>query len=401
MDLKRQNKLMDLYQTTQDQLLPTLCPYSQIHCNTPLFSINYRNLSPFTLMTSGESGTINIITLENSQTSHTSTFNAHFNTIFDSVWSHDDTRILTASGDLLGAVWDSETFRNVAKLKGHGGSLKCIKQAPNNVHMVATASRDGQIFLWDLRTANHTAENREISPVGCVSNVANSIIYRGGRKKFAESYTGLEFVADGVIVAGISAYDADIRLWDIRKMRTSIKKTEKIAQARFITSIDPLTNLRLNLSWIVKSSLDEQSKFIKKYTSGLDIETLERISAGNSWILKTPDSCSLIVSAVSNIIYVYDNIWSIDLAPPKEYHDHRASFFIKPCISPDGRYLACGSTDGSIGIWNLKTDTFIGKLNAAHTGEVNAVAWSDGCEGFIGSVSDDENLVVWSYEESD
>jgi WD40 repeat protein len=202
-----------------------------------------------------------------------------------------------------------------------------------------------------------------------------------------------------VIVAGISAYDADIRLWDIRKMRTSSKPTEKLSQARFITSIDPLTNLRLNLSKIIKSSPEEQSNFMKKYTSGLDIETLERISAGNSWIFKSPDSSSLLVSAVSNIIYVYENIWSIDLAPPKEYHDHRASFFIKPCISPDARYLACGSTDGSIALWNLRTDNFIGKLTNAHTGEVNAVAWSEGCEGFIASVSDDENLIIWSYEE--
>lgn len=399
MDIKRKISLQAKYEQIQDVLLPSMNPYSIIPCRTPLFSVNYRNLSPFTLLTSGESGTINIITIDNSQNSSTSSFNAHFNTIFDSVWSADDTRILTASGDLLGAVWDSETFENIARLKGHGGSLKCIKQAPNNESLIATASRDGLILLWDLRTASAATEGREIGPVASVSNSANSIIYRGGRKKFAESYTGLEFIADGVIVAGISAYDADIRLWDIRKMRTSSKPTEKLSQARFITSIDPLTNLRLNLSKIIKSSPEEQSNFIKKYTSGLDIETLERISAGNSWIFKSPDSSSLLVSAVSNIIYVYENIWSIDLAPPKEYHDHRASFFIKPCISPDGRYLACGSTDGSIALWNLRTDNFIGKLTNAHTGEVNAVAWSEGCEGFIASVSDDENLIIWSYEE--
>ena len=65
-------------------------------------------------------------------------------------------------------------------------------------------------------------------------------------------------------------------------------------------------------------------------------------------------------------------------------------------FSPDGKLLASGSWDNTIGLWNVETGREIGVLTG-HTARVNSVAFSpDG--RLLASGSDDKTIRLWNVE---
>lgn len=65
--------------------------------------------------------------------------------------------------------------------------------------------------------------------------------------------------------------------------------------------------------------------------------------------------------------------------------------------SPDGRYVALGSNDCTISIWDTETGATVGALLSGHTGTVYSVAYSpDGRS--VASGSDDTTIRIWDTE---
>src|SRR4051812_27532662 len=59
---------------------------------------------------------------------------------------------VTASGDQTARLWDVESQQPKAILCGHTCSIKSISYSTLNPYLWSTASRDGNIFIWDIRT---------------------------------------------------------------------------------------------------------------------------------------------------------------------------------------------------------------------------------------------------------
>src|SRR5262249_52887860 len=62
-------------------------------------------------------------------------------------------RIATASRDATARVWDAETGREVAALRGPRDEVKSATFSPDGKR-IATASNDGTVRLWDVETGN-------------------------------------------------------------------------------------------------------------------------------------------------------------------------------------------------------------------------------------------------------
>ncbi|XP_054884954.1 protein Atg16l2-like isoform X2 [Poeciliopsis prolifica] len=67
----------------------------------------------------------------------------------------------------------------------------------------------------------------------------------------------------------------------------------------------------------------------------------------------------------------------------------------KAVISPDGCYLAAGSADGAVYIWNVSTGGLEARLPDRHSSSVSAVSWSLSGEHFV-SVDRSRRAVLWS-----
>ena len=73
------------------------------------------------------------------------------------MYSPDGARVVTASWDHTARVWEAETTRLVAELKGHGSSIRSAVYSPDGKR-VLTASRDQTARVWEAETGRLVAE---------------------------------------------------------------------------------------------------------------------------------------------------------------------------------------------------------------------------------------------------
>ena len=94
---------------------------------------------------------------------------AHENAVYDVAWTRDDAWALTASADRAVAIFDAETGRTVARMTGHGASVKALATAPAKREVFASGGRDGRLLLSDARTARGVATEAEDADGGRVT----------------------------------------------------------------------------------------------------------------------------------------------------------------------------------------------------------------------------------------
>lgn len=89
-------------------------------------------------------------------------FHPHANAIVDLAFSPDDMLLATASGDQTTQIIDMPTQRAVITLAGHESSVKQVRFQPGSSSVIATASRDGSVQIWDLRCKSFKKPARDI-----------------------------------------------------------------------------------------------------------------------------------------------------------------------------------------------------------------------------------------------
>nr|CAG8545065.1 2012_t:CDS:2 [Entrophospora candida]CAG8625375.1 592_t:CDS:2 [Entrophospora candida] len=76
-----------------------------------------------------------------------------------------------------------------------------------------------------------------------------------------------------------------------------------------------------------------------------------------------------------------------------------SSFYVKMAISPNDQYLACGSTDKNIYIWEVDYPDVSPIVLKGHDNEVTSLSWSKDFD-IIASCSDDASLRIWRIDYS-
>ena len=113
---------------------------------------------------------------------------------------------------------------------------------------------------------------------------------------------------------------------------------------------------------------------------------------------------SLTISQNGNLLLSCDRgdrLKLLDLRMNQVIRDFYADGFKVGCdwtratISPDSEYVAAGSSDGVVFIWNANNGKLEKELKGAHTSNVNACTWSPNGQLFI-SCDKSKKIVVWS-----
>ncbi|TSN57727.1 Beta-arrestin-1 [Bagarius yarrelli] len=200
----------------------------------------------------------------------------------------------------------------------HELGINAVRFSPGS-NLLATGGTDRVIKLWDI--------------------TSGMLRYRGTLDGSNEGITSIEFDSMGSrILAG--SYDNSALIW---RLDDPVPKFTLTGHSRKVTA----ARFKCNLKQVVTGSGDRTVK-IWDLQRAACIQTIEVLSY-----------CSDLVCSEHYIISCH--------------FDRKIRFWDS---SPDGSYLAAGSADGGVYIWNISTGNLETRLPPMHRTSANAVAWS-------------------------
>ncbi|EKD19974.1 uncharacterized protein L3040_002347 [Drepanopeziza brunnea f. sp. 'multigermtubi'] len=302
----------------------------------------------------------------------------HKNAIIDMVFSEDDSRLATCSGDQTARVYDMHTKATLNILGTHAASLKQVRWQPGsgNNNILATSSRDGTIQLWDLRcntskgatypffypTMYDPADinptvvfNRHITCIGGAHKTPTRLMPAIGTfdqvvrpdemvpRTGDVSVTAIQFLPAGrehLLISG-SESDASVKLWDMRQNNFKLRPGGALASTTPPQSHSKFRNFGIN-------SLNMSGDGSKFYTLCKD-NTVYAYSTEHLMLGQAPE---LSYTAKTRPPFPHTNRQG--LGPLYGFRHpklHATSFYVKSAIrkARNGKceMLAVGSSDGS------------------------------------------------------
>ncbi|MCJ8739789.1 hypothetical protein PDJAM_G00051130 [Pangasius djambal] len=221
--------------------------------------------------------------------------------------------------------------------EAHDGEVNAVRFSPGS-RQLATGGMDRRVKLWEV--------------------MAGRCEYKGALMGSNAGITSIEFDSTGSYLLAASN-DFASRIWtvdDYRLRHTLTGHSGKVLSARFL-----LDNAR-----IVSGSYDRTLKL---------------------WDLRSK-VCMKTVFAGSSC----NDIVCTEQCVMSGHFDKKVRFWD---IRPDGSYVAGGSADGALYVWNVLTGKVERNLDKGHSSSVNAVSWSPS-GSYVLSVEKSSKAVLWS-----
>jgi len=220
--------------------------------------------------------------------------NGHKNAVTEVCWSRDNmyafiqyhtnrpSSLYSSSVDKTVAVWDAASGERIKQLKGHGGIVNAVSTNRTGSPLIASASDDGFIKVWDPR------EKRPVANLGMEFPM-----------------TAVDFSHDGTLVFG-GGVDNVVRAWDIRKRAVvygckghgdTITCLRTSPDGNFLLSNSMDNTLRI---WDVKP-FAATSRFVKSFEGAP--HGFEKYLLKSCW---SPDESHIASGAADRSVMVWD-----------------------------------------------------------------------------------------------
>eukprot|EP00814_Leptocylindrus_danicus_P001554 CAMPEP_0116017934 /NCGR_PEP_ID=MMETSP0321-20121206/8351_1 /TAXON_ID=163516 /ORGANISM="Leptocylindrus danicus var. danicus, Strain B650" /LENGTH=550 /DNA_ID=CAMNT_0003488237 /DNA_START=59 /DNA_END=1712 /DNA_ORIENTATION=+ len=331
---------------------------------------------------------------------------------------NDGDNNITNSGDQRikgGRMWGSggvivpSTPKHV--LNAHTNEITSIRYDPDCTNLVATASSDSTVKIWDTGSGKVRATLRGSSGqpmlgvdfcsdmvIGCSSD-KTCRVWKSKTERMVHQLAGhaskvtcCRFLPGAKEVLTGSA-DRSFRVWDID--RTTYKNTLTFRHGSSSTCVDTSSDSLTAVS----GHLDGGLRFWDLRSGDRMAEITDLHENGVTSVMCSPtDGTKLLTNGRDSILKIVD-IRMCDSIQSFSDTDFRTTFnWSASTYSPDGNYVAAGSgTSGKVFVWNVVKNKLEKKLEA-HGAGVESVAWGRGGSNGqqFSSVDKDGTLVLWA-----
>ncbi|XP_005737566.1 autophagy-related protein 16-2 isoform X2 [Pundamilia nyererei] len=294
--------------------------------------------------------------------------------------------------------------RALQVLDAHEQDINAVRFSSSS-DLLATGGTDKVIKLWEVR--------------------AGLLTHRGTLDGSTEGITCIEFDPMGFRILAAS-YSKAAMLWQLGDSVPKVTLTghsRKVTAARFSSITHQVVTgsadgtIRL---WDLRRAACLQSRNVAKYCSDLVCSENCIISGHYDGQIRAWDSR---VASCVQVFPAQGKVTSLDLSSDhcqllsccrddclqlfdlRRWSNERVTFradgfkcgsdSTKAVISPDCCYLAAGSADGAVYIWNVSTGKLETRLPDKHSSSISAVSWSLSGEYFV-SVDKSKRAVLWS-----
>jgi 6-phosphogluconolactonase (cycloisomerase 2 family) len=231
-------------------------------------------------------------------------------------------------------IWDVESHQLLRTLEGHKDCIYSVAVSPDG-KLIASASYDKLIKLWDAQTG------KELRTL----------------KDHIDAVFAVTFSPDGKRLAS-GAQDRTVKIWDVATGQRLFTLSE---------ALDAVTTVAFSPdgSHLAAAGLD---KLIRIYDLSEKSGSLaQSMIAHEDAILRvvySPDGKTLISTSADRTIRVWDTAM---LAAVKVF-ENQPDWVEAMTVSPDGKWLAAGRYDGSVSVYNLRTnEQVLGPIPAFET----------------------------------
>jgi WD40 repeat protein/serine/threonine protein kinase len=332
---------------------------------------------------------------------------AHPSLVADATFNHDGTKLVSASYDHTVRIWDAKPLPDnyepphCVTLRGHTQLVSGVAFSPDG-RWLASCSWDSTVKLW------------ETNPAGTRGEFALRYTLRG----HTANVSSVAFSSDKRTLAS-GSWDKTVRLWGLEApVGDSLTELHAIQCAQRVVAIalspdgrrlaigqtngfalyDPTTPSKAlafqpspapvpalafgpDSRRVISSGASDPTIAIWDMVAEKPfLNEIRHNSNPNASVAVSPDG-QLVASpgrdqaAGEPMVKIWEVDWDSNTYKERHILKGHAGYVWKVTFSPDGRYLASGSWDSTVKIWNVKSGEEVRTLRG-HAGIIHGLAFS-------------------------